>query len=336
MVSVVLAALALWIFGGAINERGLSPGPGEIVRYRLDGPPQPIAVGEGAAWVNVGAGDGTVHGLVRIDAKTGGDQPIDTPGGDWPAVGGGSAWLLCNAPACHGGSVLQIDPVTGHLNRMVAVGGRASQIVGTSAGVWITTESGVTFVDANGMAVRTFLGQFNLVGTDGETVWVSTGNAAVALDHLDGHEIARVPFADVCTMEVAGGMVWIASCDGGMHEGNDGDELLGIDAATGEVLFRETIEGYGQMRYAEGVLWLAQNDPNDGRWIRLVRFDARTGAQLGDPLEIERDSSGGAAHIGYVGPHVFFAVGEQSLWLTDRSASEVIRIGLPLSMRASI
>jgi hypothetical protein len=66
------------------------------------------------------------------------------------------------------------------------------------------------------------------------------------------------------------------------------------------VVFRVPIEGYGQMRYAEDVLWLAQNDP-----VHMMRT--------------------------FVGPHVFFAVGGRSLWLTDFGAGEVIRVGLPSS-----
>jgi hypothetical protein len=307
--------------------------PGDIVRYRLDGPPQPIAVGEGAAWVHIGAGEGTATGLVRIDSGTGEQRPIDTPGGEWPAVGGGSAWLLCNARSCDGRSVLQIDPATGEVVRIVALPGRGTQITGTSSGVWVTTESGVSFVDADGVVAQSFQGTtFDLVGANETSLWVSEHGGVTALDPVDGHEIAHVPFADVCTMEVAGGTVWIASCDGGYHEGNDGDELMGIDARTGDILFRETIEGYGQMRFAGGVLWLAQNDPTDDTRIRILRFDPRTGAPLGNPIEITKDpalSGGFLPGIGIGGPHVFFAVGEGSLWLTDLSSFEVIRIGLP-------
>jgi putative pyrroloquinoline-quinone binding quinoprotein len=336
---VLIAALAvigsvLYGLSGLGGGTGTATlGPGEIVRYRLDGPPQPIAVGEGAAWVHIGAGDGTRAGLVRVDARTGEQRLVETPGGAWPAVGAGSAWLLCNAPGCDGGSVLQLDPATGEVIRTVPLPGRGGQIAGTSSGVWVTNEAGVSFVDPRGVVVRTFDGSYNLVGTDGTSLWVSgRSGGAVALDPLDGHEIAHVSFADVCTMEVADDMVWIASCDGGTHEGNDGDELMGIDASSGEVLFRETIDGYGQMRYAEGVLWLAQNDPSDGERIRILSYDPRTGARLADPIEITKGSpQPGGGHSGpfFGGSHVFFAVGEGSLWLTDLSGFEVIRVGLP-------
>lgn len=304
--------------------------PGEIVRYRLEGPPQPLAVGEGAAWVHVGAGDGTTTGLFRIDAQTGERRIVETPGGDWPAVGGGSAWLLCNSSACGGGSVVQLNRATGDIVRTVALPGRGAQIAGTSSGVWVTHETGISFVTSDGVVARTFRGDYDLVGTDGVSLWVSGGAGAMALDPFDGREIAHVAFADVCTMEVAAGMVWVASCDGGLHEGNDGDELLGVDATSGEMLFRRTIEGYGQMRYADGVLWLAQNDPSGLEQIRLMSFDPRTGDQLADPIAIPKGpAQPGGAIIGFGPPHVFFAVGEGSLWLTDFSAFEVIRLGIP-------
>jgi hypothetical protein len=335
VIAVALIGSTLWALGDLDGGADTPLGPGEIVRYPLEGPPQPIAVGGGAAWVHIGAGTDTVTGLVRIDAVTGQHALLDSLKGAWPAVGGGSAWLLCNDDrGCDGGSVLQLDPLTGDVIRSVTLPGRGAQLVGTGEGVWVTHDGGVSLVTAEGEVARTFKGAFNLVGVDASSVWLTGAErgGVIALSSVTGDMIAEIPFADPCNMEVAAGLVWVASCDGGTHEGNDGDELLGIDAATGEVLFRRTIEGYGQMRYADGVLWLAQRDPDDFERIRLVAFDPRTGASLGDPIAIPDTGAEPGADLvpGPIGgPHVFFAIGEGSLWLTDFGAFEVIRMGIP-------
>jgi hypothetical protein len=322
----VIGAALLGLSGLRGGSVGI-PATGEIVRYRLAGPPQPITVGAGAAWVHIGAGTGTTTGFVRIDAATGAQRTLDVPGGGWSAVGGGSVWLICNAAACGGGSVLRMDPETGDVIDSVALPGRGVQIAGTDAGAWVTTEAGVSFVDVSGV-VRSFPGRsFKLVGSDGTSVWVSTEGGVRALDPVDGHVVASVSFPDVCNMEAGDGMVWIASCDGGSHAGNDGDELMGINAATGDVKFRTTIEGYGQMRYAEGVLYLAQGDPTDDSRIRILSLDPQSGEDLRQPIGIPRGPMVEMDQI--FPPPVFFAIGEGSLWVADFHADEVIRVGLP-------
>jgi hypothetical protein len=195
--------------------------------------------------------------------------------------------------------------------------------------VWITTETGLTFVNAAGEAVRSFeLPNPNLLASDGSDLWVEVGNAVVRVDPTTGEQLTRVAFGNVCTMDAAGGLVWVASCDGGFSsQGTDSDVLMGADA-TGGVLFRVPIEGHGQMRYAEDVLWLAQNDPTEERRLRILRLDPRTGDDLGAPIAIARGEAVHTFH-GLFPPHVFFAVGEGSLWLTDFGAGEVIRVGLP-------
>lgn len=331
-VSALVLGSALYGLGQLGDRSTSGPAAGEIVRYAFDLPPQPMVVGEGAAWVKVAALDGRPQHLARIDAMTGDVTRIDAPGGDWPAVGGGSAWLLCNAGAqgCDEGSLTQLDPDTGEVIRSVALPAPGAQIAGTADGVWVTTDAGVSFIDSTGEVIRSFQTQNrDLLGTDGSELWVSDGGAVTKFDPETGDQLERVPFGDVCTMEVAEGIVWVASCGGGLPQGGaDGDRLMGIDAASGEVLFQRTIEGYGQMRYADGALYLAQSDPTNNDRLRILRFDPRTGADLGDPITIPRSPQVNFARsIG--SPHVFFAIGEGSLWLTDLGAGEVIRLGIP-------
>ena len=329
-----LLAATLLVLGAALyglKDLGGGPQaaalrPGEIVRYQLGSPPQPISVGEGAAWVKIGSGTGTTNGLVRIDAATGQQQSLDTPGGDWTAVGGGSTWLLCNSAECSGGSVVRLDPATGEVLGMTRLPARGGQIAGTPEGAWISTEQGISFVDAEGTLTKSFaINQANLVGADGDTLWVSGAGGVRSIDPETGTVLATVDFQDACTMEAAAGTVWVASCKG------QGDRLMGIDAATGWVLFDRPIEGYGQMRFADGVLWLAERDPSNLDQIRVLSFDPRAGSSLGEPLAIPSDprSDNRFRMETFVPPHVFFAVGENSLWLTDFGAGDVIRVGIP-------
>lgn len=325
--SIVILGVVLFALRDLGSEPQVAPlGPGEIVRYQLDGPPQPISVGEGAAWVKIGAND-TSRGLVRIDAATGEQQDVDTPGGDWTAVGGGQVWLLCNSDTCStdASTVIRMDPRTGEILGSTALPGNSWQIVGTPDGVWVTYEGGVAFIDEHGTITKTFDVNANLIGTDGTSLWVSRGfGGIVSLDPQTGAVLKDVPFDDVCTMEVAAGTVWVASCNGSTNQ------LMGLDATTGRVLFTRSIEGYGQMRYANGALWLAQN-PKDGESIRLLQFDARSGESLGRPIEIPHDNPAGGTYAmpSLYPPSPFFVVGEGSFWLTDFGAGQVIRMGIP-------
>ena len=214
-----------------------------ITRYRFDAPPQPLAVGEGAAWVKLGAGREDRGQLWRIDTASGAQQQVETPGGDWPAVGGGSAWLLCNSDECGGGAVVQLDAASGEIVRTVDLPGRGAQITGTPEGVWVTTDAGLSFVTSDGRLLSSFHGKnYDLVGTDGTVVWVSHDGGFSRIDPETGERLVTVStFPDVCTMEVGGGTVWVASCDGGMHAGTSTDELMGVDAISGDVLFRRPI-----------------------------------------------------------------------------------------------
>jgi hypothetical protein len=332
---IVIGSVFLGLGRLGQSDAPVGPGPGEITRYTFDGPPQPLVVGEGAAWVKIGAGDGSPNYLARIDAQTGEISKLDTPGGDWSAVGGGSAWLLCDAAACDGGSVLRLDPSTGEQVGSTRLPGRGIQIAGVEDGVWVSTDAGLVFIDRSGEIVHQIgIRDADLIGSDGQHLWVSTSGRVLQLDPQSGDGLSSVPFSDPCTMEVADGMVWVASCGGTLTSiGDATDELMGIDASTGDVMFQRAIEGYGQMRYANGVLWLAQRDPSDQEGFRILRFDPRTGEDLGSPIQIQA----GAERFSILSfpPSPFLAVGEGSLWLTDFGAGEVIRIGMPSDLSSA-
>ena len=343
LLAVTILAVSVLVLGsvfyslGRIGEPSVhQPSAGEIVRYELDDKPGLLVVGEGAAWVKAEPHVGSSY-LARIDAATGAVTEIDVsrianPGWLVPAVGGRSVWLSCRPPACAGASAVQLDAVTGEAIRSVPIPAPWGELVGVTEGVWVTTESSVVFINSAGEKERRLdLGERTLLGTDGTYLWVNTDEGIAGFDPESGAKLASVRFPGACTIDVAQGMVWVASCKTATQASYPGepDELLGIDAANGDVLFRRRIDGDGQMRYANGVLWLAQNDPTGvAQRLRILRFDPLTGARLDDPISILRSEP-----LRDVPPYrparVQFAVGEGSLWLTDYSAGEVIRVGLP-------
>ena len=144
LLAILVVGSTIYALRGLGDDQGgrpAAPAP-QIVRYSLPGPAQPISVGEGAAWVKVGSGSGTVNGFWRIDAENGEVREVDVPGGLWSAVAGGSAWLLCEAD-CGGGNVIQLDPATGEVRKMLTLRATPLQIDGVADGVWITTDDGV-------------------------------------------------------------------------------------------------------------------------------------------------------------------------------------------------
>jgi len=338
--AAVLLVVGLAVVGSALyalRDLGTgtgvaTPGPGEIVRYRLDGAPQPLAVGEGAAWVDVTtvSSRGTGPSMIwRIDATTGEATPLPaTTGAVWVTTGEGAVWATCNPDdGCGGPAVLQLDPATGELVRTIVLPDRAWQIAAGLGSVWVTTDSGLVKIDAGtGAVVAAFAGSYDLIGTGGGSVWATTGRALVQIDPASGERLSEVPFLDPCQLEATPDVVFVASCQGAVREG---DELLAVDAQTGDVLYRVPMDGWGQMRLVDRTLWVAQNDPADQAFIRLVPLDAGTGAPAGPPFEVQRVET--RFPIMSFPPTVFFAVGEGSAWFTDFSAGEVIRVGLPIT-----
>lgn len=339
--AVALLVVALAVVGSALyalrdlgSGAGVgTPGPGEIVRYRLDGAPQPLAVGEGAAWVDVTtvSSRGTGPSMIwRIDAKTGEAKPLPaTTGAVWVTTGEGAVWATCNPDdGCGGPAVLQLDPTTGELVRTIVLPDRAWQIAAGLGSVWVTTDGGLVKIDAGTEAVlATFAGAYDLIGTGGGSVWATTGRALVQIDPASGERLREVPFLDPCQLEATSEVVFVSSCEGAVRQD---DELLAIDAQTGDVLYRVPMDGWGQMRLVDRTLWVAQNDPANQAFIRLVPLDAGSGAPAGPPFEVQRDETRFPIRMSFP-PTVFFSVGEGSAWFTDFSAGEVIRVDLPIT-----
>jgi streptogramin lyase len=339
--AVLVVALALM---GALMYalRGLgprvvaAPGPGQIVRYRMGGPPQPLAVGEGAAWAAVyhatpsNTGEPTIF---RIDEATGRITPASgTLGAEWMATGDAGVWATCNVKTCGGPAALQLDPSGGEVVRSVSLPSRAHHIAVGLGSVWVTTDSGLVRIDPTrrGRVWTTFEGSFNWVGVSHDSVWATTDRGVARIDPVTGEVSTSFSFPDPCYFDATPAAIFVSSCDGGLPAGSGPDELVALDAGTGSVKYRIALDGWGQMRLAGGTLWIAGNDPTNSNFIRLVPFDASTGEPSGRPFEIER----GAVRFSFpeiFPPSVFFAAGEDSIWLTDFAAGEVIRVGLPIS-----
>jgi hypothetical protein len=324
---------ALHDLGGPVVA---GPGPGEIVRYRMDGPPQPLAVGGGAAWAAVyhatpsSTGDPTIF---RIDEATGRITPArGTLGAEWIATGDAGVWATCNVRTCGGPAALQLDPSSGEVVRSASLPSRAHHIAVGLGSVWVTTDSGLVRIDptGRGRVWTTFEGSFNWVGVSHDSVWATTDRGVERIDPLTGEVAASFSFPDPCYFDATPATVYVSSCNGGVPPGSGPDELVALDAGTGSVKYRIALDGWGQMRLADGTLWVAGNDPANSNFIRLLPFDASTGEPAGRPFEIER-GVGRFSFLTFLPPSVFFAVGEDSMWLTDFPAGEVIRVGLPIS-----
>jgi hypothetical protein len=309
-----------------------SPAPGEIIRYRVDGAPQPLAVGEGAAWVDVttmsprGTGPSTIW---RIDARTGEAKPLPaTTGAVWVVPGKEGVWATCNAVACGGPGVLQLDPATGDLIRTVALDDRTSQLAVGLGSVWVSTESGLVKIDAgSGSVVATFPGSYNFLGVDGGSLWATTPQGLAELDPSSGKPLRQFPFPDPCYLDVNPTIVFVATCGGATISH---DVLEAVDTQTGRVLYRVPLDGWGSMRLSDQTLVIVQHDPTSPGFIRLVQLDAATGKSLGPPFEVRGDDARFSMEA-LVEPNPFLAVGEGSAWFTDFGAGEVIRVGLPIS-----
>jgi hypothetical protein len=340
ILAVVLLVGAVAIVGSTLyalrslgsGSHAASPAPGEIIRYRVDGAPQPLAVGGGAAWVDVttmsprGTGPSTIW---RIDARTGEVKPLPaTTGAVWVVAGGDGVWATCNAGACGGPGVLQLDPATGDLIRTVTLPDRTSQIAAGLGSVWVSTESGVVKIDAgSGSVVATFPGTYNFLGVDGRRLWATTPQGFAELDPSLGKPLRQFPFPDPCYLDVNPTVVFVATCGGATISH---DVLEAVDTKTGRVLYRVPLDGWGPMRLSDQTLLIAQHDPTSQGFIRLVQLDAATGKPAGPPFEVRGDDARFSMEA-LVEPNPFLAVGEGSAWFTDFGAGEVIRVGLPIS-----
>lgn len=330
-VGVAGIAFAAWAFFGGSPQPIEPPEEAEIHRIHLPGPPQPIAAGEGAAWVSVSTGGG--HSILwRIDARTEEARSLpNTEGAGWPAAGDGSVWVTCpdrNSP-CAGPSVLKLDPFTGETVATVSLPGGPNQVTIGLGSVWVTLNEGLARIDpVRAQVIAVYPGQYNFVGVASGAVWTTSydPDRVYRIDPETGQVEKEFRIHDPCTFEATGSVVWVASCDNSL--GGDNELLTKIDAPKGEILLSAQIKGYGQMRVVNDELWLVRNHATEGNLIEVVRIDPRTGSAVGLVESVERGPTEHSA-MGRSLPHVFVAFDGRSLWLTDYGAGDVVRLGVP-------
>jgi hypothetical protein len=339
---VVAALVALGLFGAGGylawiaftptgNLRPAAPGPGDVHRIRLDGPPQPTAAGEGAAWTAVGTSENDDL-LWRIDAITEKPQVLpNTRGAGWPAVGEGFAWVTCTGKdnPCSRPSVLKLDPRSGKTLATISLPEHPFAIATGLGAVWVAMYEGLAKLDpVEGRVTAVFQGRYNHVGTAGGSVWATSydPDRVYRIDPTTGKVLKTSSLGSPCLFETSKDVVWLATCDA--EEVGEKDTLIKIDANTADVVFQAPLASYGQIQVVGESLWLASHPDHRSDVIEVLRLDPLSGEVAGEPIRI---ATGEVRFHSYgpFSPHVFVAADDRSLWLADFGAGEVIRLGLP-------
>ena len=204
----------------------------------------------------------------------------------WVAVGEGAAWATCFVESCGGPAVLQLDQATGDVRNTIPITGRPQGIATGLGAVWVTTDAGVVKIDAKSATVEDTFGAARgaLVTATNSSVWVAGNSSVIGLDPDTGAVVARVPFKDPCMLTSSAEAVYVASCQGAVRTH---DELVGIDARDGSILFATPRDGWGPMDVMGNTVIVAQHEPlPNGPTISLLSFDAQTGQQLGEPFDV--------------------------------------------------
>jgi len=336
--SAAVVAIAVSIAGiaGVVTAFGRSPrtpaGPGGIASIRLDGPPQPIAADELAAWVVVGTSE-TQNVLWRIDAGTNEARPLpNTTGAGWPAVGEGFAWVtVCRGPEASGcpesTAVLKLDSTTGETLETIALPGYGWQITIGFGSVWVSTSEGlVRIAAATGEVASTIPGDFNLLAAAGPWLWATRNRTIARIDPVTDQVVGTTEVPDPCVMVAAAGYVWTATCGGGLPADRP-DVLSRVNLADGVVLSRSDLSHWGHLVGSEDGLWLLQ-PADDGRSHVIVPIDPATGVPIEPGYVLSLPDEVRFVMMGLFPLSPFGAVASGSLWVTSFSSGHVLRVPL--------
>jgi hypothetical protein len=329
--ALAIVAMSLYSLRDLGGTGATQPAADQVTRYRVDGAPQVLVVGYGAAWVEVTAMSerGTGHStLWRIDASTGDAEPLpETTGTLWLAVGEEGVWATCTTDLCGGPAVLELDPATGDVRRTIGLPSPARQITAGLGGVWVALDDGIARIDPTTGHVTTLTsGSFDLLTIAGSDLWATSGNgtAIYRVDPTTGDARVALHFPDACSIDGSEELFMVATCGGvRVASGAASDELRVLDASTGEVVFDRPLSTAGQMR-----VWNDQVFVAGSSWstIELDGFSASTGDET-TSLAMDRGQPRFMIHIS-VPTHAFFGVDDSSAWLTDFDAGDVIRVSL--------
>jgi hypothetical protein len=342
-VAAAVAGLGVWAVVQMTNLTGREDSSGRggelgpIARIEVGGPPQPIAVGQGAAWVHVGMEDGSEQ-LWRVDSQTG--EAVRVPGlvgVRGLAAGREGVWVgLCTEESdggCPGGKIVRIDPIS--LRVLAEIPTRVPLQIATSEGyVWadIVDDDGERKLLKIDSETNNLVGRFGccwgLLAAGEGAVWVAQHNILARIDPVTGEVTARVGLNDqartqpvnACRLAVGEGAVWVSTCDGGS------DLLLRIDPATLEVTRRIRFEGLPRLAVGEGWLWVAeQRLDGNGYALTLFRYDPRT-LDRERTIDLSSEEPPQFSIIGPGSPPLFLDAGEGAVWVSDFARGEVIRI----------
>ena len=349
---LVVGVLAFVVFGAAVAStwiafrpdpprRTVVLAPGEIRRSRVGDAPQPITVGEGAAWVVTGIED--LSGVVwRVDAETGEAKRLpNTKGAEEVAVGEGFVWVTSRVVDNSGeASLLKLDPESGETVASIELPPWPFGPMVVAGAVWVPTHEGVAKVDPfEERVTRVIPGDYPVIGSTSGSVWATNDGGRNDLHRIDletGRVVASLDVPDdPCIFEVSEDAVWAATCRSGGPFGNREELLTKIDAATGNVLFRVPLEVSGDMEVVGHTLWLTYWVTDTPDEIKVKGLDVTNGKPTGEEFTIE------AGHLrfdvpsnlgGPLGP--FVSADDHSLWISEFYAGEVIRLGLPVQESA--
>jgi hypothetical protein len=342
LAAVVAVAVSMAGVGGVFVAFGGSnprpAGSAGVVHIRLDGPPQPIAADDQAAWTVVGTSDSD-NVLWRIDAETNEAVPLEnTRGAEWPAVGEGFAWVtVCQgsgSDGCGQPSVLKLDPVTGVTLATIALPAYPWQIGVGFGSVWVSTAEGLVRIDASsGRVLGTVPGRFDLLAMAGGWIWASSEpRAIVRIDPSSSEVVGTTSVPDPCVMVSAAGSIWTATC-GGIGADKSGDVLTRLDGEDGSVVGRTKLGHWGHLVGSDDGLWLVR-PADDGRSDVILSIDVATGAPVDPGYVLPLPDEVRFSVIGTFQWTPFGAVAAGWLWITDLGTGSVLRV--PLDKLASL
>ena len=337
-ISAAVVAFALSIAGSLVAYlafRGSQPalsGSSGVVQIRLDGPPQPIAADDRAAWTAVGI-SGSDDVLWRIDVETNEARSLEnTRGAQWPAVGEGFAWAIvclgsgfeeCSEPA-----VLKLDPETGETLATIPLPSQPWHIAVGFGSTWVSTAEGVVRIDAaTNEILGTVPGHFTLLTTAGPWVWATTPDGIARIDpgrtELEGTTSLPGP----CELAAGAGSMWTSTCGGPGATGGT-DVLTQLDIRDGTVASRSKVGRWGNLVGSDKGLWLVR-PAMDSRSDVIVPIDVEPGEPTGPGyvLPLPDEARFQIIH-GTIAWTPFGAVSAGSIWLTDLGTGTVLRVPL--------
>jgi hypothetical protein len=211
-----------------------------------------FAVTNDALWVTSQNG----RGLSRIDPVSGsvvatvGDEP---PCGA-PVLALGSIWQA----ACDGDVFLRIDLDTSNL--LESIPAQDHRWLVFARGLLVTTgPEGLAILDPESRSFTPVSGSpvasgAEILGSDGETVWVLAAGGVARVDPADGALVGRFPYPAARAVTFASGHAWLSVGAVGVVE---------IDLATNAVLRTIPLASPDIAREIDGVLWVTDFQSSD-------------------------------------------------------------------------